>query len=406
MKSSVQKYIDENFPKTVRYNTTDDGTLIGLPFKYTVPCASGMFQEIYYWDTYFTNVGLLVLGNTELAKNNTDNMLYLVNKYGFMPNGNRTGYLDRSQPPFLSFMVKDVFAATSDLEWLESAYNTLKIEYDFWQTKKILENGLNAYTNYKIDYDDLDFQVSYAQTRMGYRPAELTPQIKEQIYQAIKSFCESGWDCNSRFMEKPHEFSAIDLNCLLYGMENNMLFFSELLKNGEECIWQQRVSARKEKMQTLWCEEKGIFTDYNPSTNEYSNYVSAASLYPMFVGLATKEQAAKTVKQLKKLEFEYGVSAGEANPPWDCCQWDYPHIWPPMQFIAYKALAGYGYIEDAERIAKKYVRLIEENFEKTGNLWEKYDCITGATPNTDYDAPKMLGWTFGVYTYFCNELNI
>lgn len=405
MKKQIRKYIDENLPKATRLNVKDDDTLIGMPYEYTVPCASGMFQELYYWDTYFTNVGLLVDGKTALAKSNVDNMLFLVEKYGFMPNGNRTGYLDRSQPPFLSLMVKDIFKVTKDLDWLKNAYQTLKKEYDFWQSKKVLENGLNAYANYEIDYDDLEFQVSYAQNRIGYYPEKLTDEVKKEIYQAIKSFCESGWDCNSRFMEKPHKFNNVELNSLLYGMESNMCEFCAALNNGEEKLWQEAKENRKEKMQALWCEEQEIFTAYNPSESKYSNYVSAASFYPMFVNLATKEQAEKTVKILEKIELEYGVSAGEPNPAFNG-QWDYPNIWPCIQYIVYNALLNYGYEAKAQRIAQKYIRLVEENFDKTGNLWEKYCGLTGQTVNTDYDAPKMLGWTYGVYTYFCKELNI
>ena len=124
IKKNIKKYIYQNSQKTIRFNPNDKGTLIGLPYRYTVPCASEMFQEMYYWDTYFTNVGLLVEKNAELAKNNVDNMLYMVEKYGFMPNGNRTFYLNQSQPPFLSQMVKRYYSI-SKKRWLDSIYGTV-----------------------------------------------------------------------------------------------------------------------------------------------------------------------------------------------------------------------------------------------------------------------------------------
>ncbi|MBO5211192.1 MAG: hypothetical protein J6B80_04595 [Clostridia bacterium] len=197
----------QNSQKIIRFNPNDKGTLIGLPYRYTVPCASEMFQEMYYWDTYFTNVGLLVEKNAELAKNNVDNMLYMVEKYGFMPNGNRTFYLNQSQPPFLSQMVKEIYEAVYDKEWLTSAYSILKIEYSFWQEKRMLQNGLNSYTGHEIKEDSIDRIAEYGLSRMGYKPKVFKDEIKRTIYSEIRSFCESGWDCNSRFLEKPHEFN-------------------------------------------------------------------------------------------------------------------------------------------------------------------------------------------------------
>ena len=390
---------------TIRLNNEDNDTLIGLPYRYTVPCASDMFQEMYYWDTYFTNVGLIVDGDIELAKSNVDNMIYLIEKYGFMPNGNRTYYLTRSQPPFLSQMVMEIFNVTKDKKWLKSAYNTLQKEYAFWQEKKILKNGLNSYTGYDVYESDMEKMVEYGLSRIGYRPEILTDDVKKTIYLAIRSFCESGWDCNSRFLEKPHEFNWVELNSLLYGMEDNMREFALILQNGEEKIWQTRMLQRKEKMNALWKSDEGIFKDYNPYTEKFSNYASAATFYPLFTGLATPEQAKQIVESMYRFELEYGISSGEENPAWNG-QWDFPNIWPPIQFIVYQGLMKYGYKTEAERIARKYIKLIEKNFSLTNNLWEKYNGHTCENTNEDYDAPKMLGWTSGVYIYFCKELGV
>ena len=403
MQRKILDYINENFPKTIRLHQEDDDRRIGLPYPYTVPCVSDMFQEMYYWDTYFTNVGLIACGNIRQAKNNVDNILYLVDRYGFMPNANLFSFLDRSQPPFLFLMVWDVYAVTDDLKWLRNAYGILKKEYAFWQENKCLPNGLNSYTGYKIDPKRLDLIVDYGMTRLGYKPDVLDDEAKKTVYMALKSFCESGWDCNSRFLEKPHEFNHVDLNSLLYAMEESMLNFSKVLENGEHLDWEARMNARKERMQVLWSEEAGAFMDYHPIIKRHSDYLSAASLYPLFCGVATQQQAEKTRNILQEIELPYGISCGEPNPAWGA-QWDYPYIWAPIQFIAYHAMIRYGYCEDAKRIARKYIDLIEKNFEKTGNLWEKYDGITGETVNAEYDAPKMLGWTSGVYVYFCNVL--
>lgn len=126
--TGAMNYIRRAMPKTVRVYTEDEGTLIGLPFPYTVPCAENYFNELYYWDTYFTNKALFALKNTKQAENNVKDILYLIDRYGFMPNGNRTYYAKQSQPPYAALMVDDVFRATGDSEFLRSAFVALKKE--------------------------------------------------------------------------------------------------------------------------------------------------------------------------------------------------------------------------------------------------------------------------------------
>ena len=133
--SAIRAFISESWDSTIHYNPADTGTLIGLPYPYTVPGVGDTFPEMYYWDTFFTNEGLVLDGRLEQAKNNTDDMLYLVGRFGMMPNGNRTWYLDRSQPPYLSMMVSRVYEYTEDREWLAHAYDVLKKEYGFWMTE-------------------------------------------------------------------------------------------------------------------------------------------------------------------------------------------------------------------------------------------------------------------------------
>ena len=137
---TIEAYLAQKWKETVRYTPQDSGMLIGLPYPYTVPCADGMFNEIYYWDTYFTNKGLIAAGEAQLARNNCRNMLYLVEKFGYMPNGNLTIYLHRSQPPYLAMMVWDVYEATADAAFLAQAYPVLQKEYAFWETARATES--------------------------------------------------------------------------------------------------------------------------------------------------------------------------------------------------------------------------------------------------------------------------
>ena len=305
MNQKVKDFLSENIDKTLKVTKESSGTLIGLPFPYTTPCVSDAYQEIYYWDTYFTNAGLIVWGKEEYAKNNINNMLYLIETYGFMPNGNRTFYLNRSQPPFLSQMVRELFDTTKDTEWLTSAYATLKKEYEYWQSKRITPTGLNGYTGHDLVESVVEGNFPYFCRRIGYEhQGEADYELKKKFYYAGVSVYESGWDCSSRFKAEGYEFDAIDLNSLLYGMEENMRYFSTVLKTGEEELWENRKSERKEKMQSLWNEKRELFMDKNFVTNEFTSYATVASFYPMFTNIATTTQAEKTMKFFDKLNLE------------------------------------------------------------------------------------------------------
>ena len=400
---AVYDYIMQNLPKTVREHKESEDTLIGLPHPDTVPCIGDTFQELYYWDTYFINVGLLAVGQTALAKHNVDNMLYLVDTYGFMPNGSRTFYLNRSQPPFLWAMVRDVYEQTHDTAWLANAYGALCREYRFWQERRATDNGLNAYTGYAVTAEEAAWLYEYFTKRTGYTVAHPTDEDKIDVAKAAFAMFESGWDCTSRFCEDAHRINGADLNALLFGMETAMADFASVLQNGDEATWQSRADIRKQRMNAiLWDNENGMFADYNHRTGAFAAYRSAAAFYPLFCGAASDEQAAATVRTLPRFVRKFGVSAGDEHSPWHC-QWDDPHVWAPLQYIVYEGLVRYGYLAEASRVADTYCKLIEAAFDETGHLWEKYDGNTGKPAVSEYDAPPMLGWTAGVYLYFCKE---
>lgn len=396
----LKKYITENFDKTVRYNPEDNDTLIGLPKPYNVPSIDGYFQEMYYWDTYFLNRGLLLLGNVEQAKNNVENMFFLIEKFGFMPNGSRTFYKHNSQPPFLSMMVDDIYEYEKDKEWLNKAYNVLLKEYDFWSTQRTTKVGLAQYTgNTKMAIEEGMYEGFI--DRIGLRPEGKTDAQLSCQYVAI---CESGWDINPRFDFHVEDFVEVELNSLLYKFEINMAKFCVELGSGDEDKWQEKAQRRKELM-TKYMLNDGIFFDYDFTNDVISDKFTCASLYPMFVGMLDEEQAQILVKNFCRLETEFGVAVTEMMYDSDKYhyQWQYPNGWAPMQSIAINAFLNYGYKQDAKRVADKYVKLVEKNFEKTNNLWEKYNVVTGGIDVEDESSerhaimPPMMGWTAGVY---------
>jgi alpha,alpha-trehalase len=365
-----------------------------------------MFQEMYYWDTYFTNVGLMLSGNVQQAKNNVDNMIYLINRFGKMPNGNRTHYLNRSQPPFLSQMVREVFDATCDLIWLEKeAYPALEREYAFWQQDRSTDNGLACYGgSFQSKAEEENFG-NYFCNRAGIQKPESEETLREYSYSCV-ALCESGWDFTSRFLFDAHVSCGIDLNSLLYLLEKNMAYFAEkLCKTEESKVWSERADLRKKRINALlWDKERDMFCDLNTRTEKLNGLFSVASFYPLFVGLATKEQAHKTFEKLPLLECEFGIASCEDNGKLYALQWDYPHGWACLHYIMIKSLMRYGFKDDALRIAEKYVDTVTENFKTTKNLWEKYNVVTGKVSETgEYDTPPMMGWSAGIYLY-CLEL--
>ena len=401
VRNEILNYIEENWQGTVRIKNKDDGTLLGLPYPYSVSGFGEVFQEMYYWGTYFTNVGLILSDRVEQAKYNVDNMLYLINKYGFVPNSNRTWGLVRSQPPFLSQMVNDIYSETTDREWLLECYKALEIEYKFWQTERNTSCGLNRYFGH---YDDYAHLCDRFCTRLKIEKPE-TDEEKRAYADSFHSGCESGWDFSSRCGLMQHHFAWLCLNSLLYGVECNMEYFSQELSLGEEGIWLERAKKRKALMNKLmWNEDVGAFCDYDFIKKKKSDFVSLAMLYPLLTGLASVEQAEKTVKNLKKLELPYGLSCCESRDDLLNVQWDYPHVWPPLQLIAIKALKRYGYDESAKSIARKYLSVAELNFAKHERLWEKYNGIDGEVSITkEYTTPPMMGWSAATYL-FCDKL--
>ena len=402
--NAVIKFIEENLIKTIRFNDKNQDTLLGLPYPYTVPSVDTMFQEMYYWDTYFTNVGLIISGNVKQAQHNVNNMMYLIETYGYMPNGNRIYYLNRSQPPFLFLMVRDIFQQERDEEWLKKAYKSLEIEYSFWQNHRVAPNGLNVYGNsQKIKEQDLLVLNKEYVARTGVPTADTVEDMTEYAH-AMLAFSESGWDCTSRFELEGHHYNPVDLNSLLYGFERYMQEISGVLANGKEVLWKERADLRKKKMdEYLWNSDKQLYMDWNFCEGHFSPILSAASLYPLFFQICDSIKGEEDL--LDKLLLNYGVSATESIGIETNYQWDYPNVWAPLQYIACIGCQNYGRLDVAKKIASRYTLLIENGFDDTGNLWEKYDGNTGRVSSQDYTAPTMMGWTAGTYLYFKNYLD-
>ena len=389
----LMEYIRGGWAKTTRQCRENLDGNIALPYPYVVPCIEGGFHNLFYWDSFFAAQGMLLHGQEALVKSTVDDMLYLTDRCGYMPNGNSESLMGRSQPPFLSEMVRQVYEAYHDPVWLCGAYRVLKKEYHFWMTERLLPCGLNRY----------GFALTQAGIAKGMEVAKRLPGLDfsgmsdARIAENVMADAESGWDFSPRCELHQTEFAYVDLNSILYVMEKNMERFAQILCNHEENVWQAAAHRRRTLMNRL-LDDGEIYRDWNNATGEHSPIFSVASFYPLWAGVATKEQADRTVGNLPRLECAFGIAACEKGMRKTAYQWDYPNGWAPLHFIMVHALDRYGYQEDALRIARKYTASMERIFRETGMLWEKHNVVDGSLNVTDeYKMPPMLGWTAGVY---------
>ena len=401
--SDIYSYIHEKLPQTVVRTDVDKGQTMALPYPYSMPGLPGGWREMYYWDTYFTNLGFLRIGAVDQAINNVEDIAFMIDWLGFMPNGNRVGYLQASQPPFFTKMISDVYDRTGDRKWLARMYRIACIEHRFWQEKRMSPSGLNCYAGLFATDEQRLQTARYFCGRIGIPMPSDKATITRRA-DALKVYGESGWDCSSRFNLDPQDSNWVCQNALLFGMEDDLARFAKILGTDEDERWRICAAKRRERMNSLmWDDKLGMFCDYNFVIQKRSDFVSVAAFYPLYVGLATPEQAKRTRALLAKLEFEHGLASSE-NRNLQGLQWDYPHGWAPLNYIAIKGLLRYGYEADARRLAHKYCATLETSFAKTGELWEKYDVTTGeVSACKEYETPTMLGWTAGVYLW-CKEL--
>ena len=407
--SSVRSYIFNAWESTLRYQPEDTpDSLIGMPFPYTVPCAEGMFNEIYYWDTFFTNAGLIEDGKVEQARFNTSDLLYLVQRYGFVPNGNRLWYLNRSQPPYLARMVADVFDASPDTLWLAAAWQVLELEYAFWMTERAAPCGLNHYGGTAPTDKVLQGFISSAGARMrtDFRALGWDEEQLRTFGLHCIAECESGWDYNPRFERRCADFCPVDLNANLFGMEKIMQRFATILGK-DPSIWEKRAESRRELIRRyLYDAASGQWFDYDYVAGERSQVVSAAVFSLLFNEVLAPGEAATVRSMLPALEYRGGLAVCADAPYQYDYQWSYPNAWPPTTFIAVEGLLRYGYRRDARRLARKYIRSTTRAFRQTGQLWEKTDCRSGQLPvDREYGTPAMLGWTAGTFVHFYELLN-
>jgi len=398
--------------------------LLYLPRPYVVP--GGRFNEMYGWDSYFIQVGLLADGETEKARDMVENFLYEIEHYGTILNANRTYYLTRSQPPFLTEMVLGVFEQTGDKEWLRRTVPAIDSYYRFWTTEPHLvpETGLSRYfdrgegpaAEVLSDEKDAQGRTHYDRIREYYRDHpdaakgdydldryydRKNDRLTDLFYKGDRSMRESGFDPSNRFglfnVDVIH-YTPVCLNTLLYRMETDAARIADTLGDAARAAeWRRRAEARHAAIDRyLWDEPSGLYLDYDFETKARRKYEFATTYYPLWAGLASKAQAARVRDNLKRFEAPGGLLTSTRVTG---NQWDAPYGWAPLQMIPIDGLRRYGYDEDADRLSRKFLSMVVEDFEEHGAIVEKYDVQrrrsdVAAGIKFGYSANQVgFGWT-------------
>ena len=406
--------------------------LLYLPYPYVVP--GGRFNEMYGWDSYFIQVGLLRDGELVLAKNMADNFLYEVRNYGKVLNANRTYYLGRSQPPFLTQMVWGVYEKTHERQWLADALPLIQKYYKLWSTEPHMtpETGLARYWDFGegpapevvsaerdsqgLTHYDLVKQYFKTHTITDYDLNQYydrqTNTLTALFYKGDRSMRESGFDPSNRFgpfnIDIIH-YDPVCLNSLLYLMEMQTAQILDELGQSGSGEWRKRADARAERVRHLmWDDKDGLYYDYDFVTKRVRHYPFLTTFYPLWAGFATKEQAARVVKNLPLFERIGGLRTStyvSGN------QWDSPFGWAPLQMFAVDGLRRYGYNAQAERISMEFLTLVRHEFLRQGFIVEKYDVAAtdsdvAAQIHFGYSANQLgFGWTNAVFTHLYDELS-
>lgn len=417
----VTEHINKLWPLLTR-NSETNCSLLPVPKPYVVP--GGRFRGLYYWDSYFTLLGLQCAGEHELIRDIVENIAYLVDTYGHVPNANRSYYQTRSQPPFFARMVR-LQAEIDGPEVFGKYLPHMQKEYNYWmdgyfrlsdretgfRRVLLLPDGsiLNRY------WDDLpaprpesyveDVELAHTSAPYGLPPG--------RIYRDIRAACESGWDFTCRWFRDETNIATIhttdivpvDLNCILYDLEVTL---SEAYAHSEfsepSSYFLEKAEKRKAALiNNFWNEGRKFFMDYDAESNKSTHVMSLAGVFPLFYNIATEEQAAHVHDHILNKFLKPGGVVTSLHQSGQ--QWDFPNGWPPLQYLTYAGLRNYGFDETAETLKERWIANNDKIFKETGKMMEKYNVVDLGAPAVGGEYPNQdgFGWTNGIYLWFMNN---
>lgn len=417
---SCREHIRELWP--VLFRSPDNerhpgSTILPLPKPYVVP--GGRFREIYYWDSYFTAQGLKADSHSEMILAMAENFKHLIDTVGHIPNGNRAYYLSRSQPPFFTPMA-DLVVTLFGSSWIEEFLPAAEKEYRFWMD----EDGDSGRRSVRFNANGSDFRLNRywddfpaPREESWYEDMEIAGEApgrnREQLFRDIRAACESGWDFSSRWFSDEKNLSTIsttkiipvDLNTLIWFMETKLTDWHRTIGNSVEADKYSNFADQRQRAinDLLWNESKGFFFDYHFENEEQTGVWSLAAVYPLYFGLASKEQVQSVAKHLEKKFLKDGglitttIHTGQ--------QWDAPNGWAPLQWMAIRGLERYGYNELARTVKSRWMKLNETVYHQTGKMVEKYNVVNLKKEGGggEYPLQDGFGWSNGVYSALADE---
>lgn len=374
-KQKILDEIEKRWDELTNSSDAADNSRIALPNPFITP-SNGIFHgDQFYWDTYFIILGLLPSGRTELAKGTVDNLLFLLDRFDFVPMRNRYYNTGISQPPLLTSMIRLVYDGTNDAEWLAHAMGLAEREYhEYWTADQT--------TDRFAQHNVFEGLSRYADHYLVHQTAEH----------------ESGWDMSSRFNNRCLDILPIDLNALLYKYETDFAWYYELHDPNKANDYRRRAEQRQASMNKLmWNEEDKRYYDYDYQRKKQTRFVASSCYVPLWANLANNSQAklmSDSLSDLLKLGGVVNTAIGSLPQK----QWDYPNGWAPMQWFVIEGLKNYGFNDQADAIAARWNDMVEKVFAETGELWEKYD-VVHQKPGKPGRYPNQtgFGWTNGVY---------
>ena len=380
----------------------EGSSLLALPHPYIVP--GGRFREIYYWDSYFTMLGLKEAGRWDMIENMVENFAYLIRTYGHIPNGNRSYYLSRSQPPFFCMIVQLLAAEKGDGIFTKYKKELLA-EYNYWMdktaaTKHVLTMPDGSVLNRYYDQGTNGRQESFFEDITLV--AKANPKDKAAMFRNLRSGAESGWDFSSRWFADGKNIASIqttnlvpvDLNCLLYQLEMSLSSADKTNHN----LWLKAAEKRKAAINKyLWSAKDRWYFDYNITGKKQSAEMTLAGITPFFFQVAPAANMPFAAKVLEQNFLKPGGLVTTLKTTGQ--QWDAPNGWAPLQWMAVKGLVNYGQNDMAKVIAGRWLKLCDKVYANTGKMMEKYNVVDDGLEagGGEYPGQDGFGWTNGVY---------
>ncbi|EEQ97912.1 Periplasmic trehalase precursor, putative [Perkinsus marinus ATCC 50983] len=394
-------------PRTVKNFDKMEPGLLALEFgaEYMVP--GGRFTAMYGWDSYFIILGLLSSSDPpapdllRTAISMLKQQVYEIENYGSVLNANRSYFLNRSQPPFISSTLMALLPyIKNDTEFVSRATAAIVKEYDnVWKCGHRYDRvtGLSRYDGHPATQCRATEPGHYAWME------SLSGDALKRAIRSDMAIQESGHDTTARLTRTDAcDMATVDLNCILYRIESDLAKLHEPSRD-----WRALARARRETMlHLMYIPTRGAFFDYNTRTRVLDSSVLSATgvSYPLWCGMLDRDRTIvdSLVKTLMtKLAAPGGVLSDNITDDHRGFrgQWDWPAGWAPHQMLTWIGLMRLNKVKEARDLASRWVSLALETFINYGCLPEKFDVVScTSTLNLEYgnqctDFGDFFGWT-------------